>query len=177
MGRDANAISGHGHGARPSGAAHIGNDRGALPVDCHPGAVAPGRNDQRMGHAQECGWRMCNNRGVPIELSLRVAPPQAASQVYHALAGPGGLGFISAATHDDGKIELTCDESRFSARLLRATIDASLLSSPGAHATITLHEPLSDEMLARIAAEGLQAPELTADRMIEVQLAKAGFDD
>ena len=120
---------------------------------------------------------MCNNRKVPIELSLRVTPPQAASQVYRALAGPGGLAFISAATLDDGNIELTCEESHFSARLLRAVIDASLLASPGAHAAMSFYEPLSDDMLARIAAEGLQAPEITADRMIEVQLKKAGFDD
>ena len=78
---------------------------------------------------------------------------------------------------DGENIALTCDAEHFSASLLRAAMNAALHAHLGASAVVELRKPLDDALIAQIAAEGLNAPELSANRILEVQLHAAGFDD
>ncbi len=117
-----------------------------------------------------------NVRDEIIAIAVYPSMPEALPAIAEALGGPGAPdGVLSCDTTDDAVV-VEWDPSRTPASTIYGLIDVEL-GRFRASRIVELLVPLSDELLARIAAEGLHAPDLRADRLLEFQLERSGVLD
>lgn len=110
----------------------------------------------------------------PIVLAVFPSAPQALPALERALVGPGGPDGVLGVRRSDSSIVVEWDPARSAVRLVMAVIDAELRRF-GASRRTELLAPLSEALLARIAAAELQTPEIAPDRILETLLEKAGL--
>lgn len=107
-----------------------------------------------------------------IALAVFPWPVEALQSVERALGGDGRpAGVLECARCGDGTI-VEWDLERTSAALVLAIADVELSRLRASRTTVLL-TPLPLRWWARIAAEGLQAPEIAPDRVLEALLEPA----
>lgn len=111
-------------------------------------------------------------------IALAVSPrtSEALPFLKHALDGPGRPVAVRRAETKDGTLTVEWDMSRSAASVLMALIDVEL-SRFGSGRTTRLLAPMPLEWWTAIAAQGLQAPEIAPDRVLEALLEKHGVAD
>ena len=110
-------------------------------------------------------------------IALAVFPevPEALPHLLDALAGAGRpAGIRSCEPCSNGGLVVEWDLERSPAGVVLGAIDVELRRFNSGR-TAELLTPLSPQSIARIAADGLQSPELTSDRVLEVLLERAGL--
>lgn len=110
----------------------------------------------------------------PIVLAVFPSVPQALPALERALAGPGAPDGVLSVRRSEDSIVVEWDPERSAVRLVMGVIDAELLRY-GSGRRAELLAPLSEQRLAAIAAAELHGPDITADRILESLLAKAGL--
>lgn len=93
-----------------------------------------------------------------------------------ALSGAGRPSGVIAASNCDGGVVVEWDPRRTGAAAVYDLVDVELRRFGGGR-TAELLAPLPDDVVARIAAEGLQAPEIAPDRELETLVKRAGLGD
>lgn len=114
--------------------------------------------------------------GAVIALAVFPALAEALPPLLDALAGPGRPAGVISCDAIDGGIAVEWDPERTGASVVLGTIDVEL-SAFACGRTAELLTPLTAAWAARIAAEGLQAPQIAPDRMLETLLERAGLHD
>jgi hypothetical protein len=110
-----------------------------------------------------------------IALAVYPAPVQALPALLEAFGGAGRpSGVLECSSHGQGVV-IEWDPQRCSAAVVSALVDVELRRFGGAR-TAELLSPLPETIVARIAAEGLGAPQLTPDRLLETLLDRAGLN-
>lgn len=107
-----------------------------------------------------------------IALAIEPAPADALQHVKNALGGPGAPAGISSCEVAGSKILIELRPSVTQPSLVLRIIDVELGRFKG-HRRTQLLSALPMELVARIAAEGLQAPEIASDRILESLLEAA----
>jgi hypothetical protein len=102
-----------------------------------------------------------------IAMALSPTVPQALPSLREALLGPGRpAGVLACRPCDDG-IVLEWDPNVSSADVILGLVDVELRRFGGGR-TIQLLSPLPPATIAKIAAAGLQAPQITPERVLEL---------
>jgi hypothetical protein len=110
--------------------------------------------------------------GAIIALAVYPVPVEALPALLNALGGSGRpAGVLECALCGDGVV-VEWDPERASAELIRTLVDVELRRF-GATRTAELLSPLPEAVVARICAEGLSAPEVTPERILETLVDKA----
>ena len=108
-----------------------------------------------------------------IALRIEPLPPDALPTLAEALGGDGRpQGVIACERFADGLI-LEWDATLGSPLLIPQIVAVELRRWNGSHRAQLL-APLPERMLAALAAEGLRAPEIAPDRILETLLERAG---
>lgn len=104
-----------------------------------------------------------------IALALFPAVPEALSPLVEALAGPGRpAGVLSCVVRADGAI-LEWDPAITQTRVIVELIDLELARFQSARVTELL-SPLPPLLIARVAADGLKAPQIEPARILELRI-------
>jgi len=111
-----------------------------------------------------------------IALAVYPAAAEALPFVRDALAGTGRPSGVIGMSNCNGGGVVEWDPRRTSAAALYDLVDVELRRFGGGR-TAELLAPLPDEVIARIAADGLQAPEIAPDRELETLVKRAGLGD
>jgi hypothetical protein len=113
--------------------------------------------------------------GAPT-IALAVSPSvvEALPVLVDALGGPGRPSGVTDCALSGGAAIVEWDLERTPAALILDMIDAELDRFHSGRTTELL-TPLSEDWLARIAAEGLACPDIAPDRILETLLARAGL--
>lgn len=111
-----------------------------------------------------------------IALAVYPVAAEALPFVRDALAGAGRPSGVIAATSCDGGVVVEWDPRRTAAAVVYDLVDVELRRFGGGR-TAELLAPLPDDVIARVAAEGLQAPEISPDRELETLVKRAGLND
>ena len=101
-----------------------------------------------------------------IALAIEPLPADALPVLARALGGPGAPAGVCDCTSDGTRLFLEFRPDVTPAGLLARIIEVELRRFGGSHRT-KLISPLSMRAAAAIAADGLQAPEIAADRILE----------
>jgi hypothetical protein len=101
-----------------------------------------------------------------IALAIEPLPADALPFLTRALGGPGAPAGVCDCTSDGTRLFLEFRPDVTPAGLLVRIIDVELRRFGGSHRT-KLISPLSMRAAAAIAADGLQAPEIASDRILE----------
>lgn len=109
-----------------------------------------------------------------IAIAVFPAAAEALPFVADALAGAGRPSGVVGTSNCDGGIVVEWDPRRTAAATVYELVDLELRRFGGGR-TAELLAPLPDEVVARIAAEGLQAPEISPDRELETLVKRAGL--
>lgn len=96
--------------------------------------------------------------------------------VRDALSGAGRPSGVVGTWNCDGGIVIEWDPRRTAASAVYDLIDVELRRFGGGRTAEPL-APLPDDVVARVAAEGLQAPEIAPDRELEMLVKRAGLAD
>jgi hypothetical protein len=107
-----------------------------------------------------------------IALAIELAPEDALQHVLHALRGLGAPAGMCDVTSESGVLIVEFRPSLTQPSLVLRIVDVELERFHGYRRT-QLVAPLPVELVARIAADGLQAPEITTDRILESLLGRA----
>jgi hypothetical protein len=112
--------------------------------------------------------------GPVIALAVSPTVAEALPGLLHALGGPGRPAGILDCARIDDTIIIEWDLDRTAWPTIETLIDVELriLRSGRVNALLS---PLPVEWVARLAAYALRAPEITADRILEVQLERHGL--
>ncbi len=115
-------------------------------------------------------------RDEVIAIAVYPSAPEALPAIADALGGPGAPDGVLSCDATGDALLVEWDPSRTPASIVYGLIDVELARF---HASrlVELLVPLSDALLAQIAAEGLRAPDLGADRILEWQLERSGVLD
>jgi hypothetical protein len=109
-----------------------------------------------------------------IALAVYPTPVEALPALRDAFCGAGRpTGVLECSVRGEGAV-IEWDPQRCSAALVSALVDVELRRFGGAR-TAELLSPLPQTLLARIVADGLGAPEITPDRILETLLHRAGL--
>jgi len=104
-----------------------------------------------------------------IALAVSPAVPQALPALREALAGPGRPAGILACHPISGGLVIEWDPDVSRADLVFGVIDAELRRFASGR-TAQVLSPLPESTIAKLASEGLQAPEVGLDRVLEALL-------
>lgn len=107
-----------------------------------------------------------------IALAIEPAPADALPQLARALGGPGAPAGIAACETVDGALVVELRPAVTHPNLLIRIVDVELKRFSGSRRTYLL-SPVPAGVMAAIAADGLQAPEIGPDRILEMLLEKA----
>lgn len=112
---------------------------------------------------------------TPI-IALAVFPEvrEALPPLLDALSGPGRPAAILSCEPRGGGMVVEWDPQRVSAGVVLGLVDVELRRFNSGR-TAELLSPLPPAWIARIAADGLQAPQVAADRVLEVLMDDAGL--
>lgn len=127
-----------------------------------------------MDAAELCG-RVRDGRWYDeaiIALAIEPAPPDALRPLAQALGGPGAPAGVISADAVDGRLIVEFRPLVTQSSLLMRIADVELRRFNGSRRSACL-TPLPVGIVARIAAEGLQAPEIAPDRILESLLGIA----
>ena len=109
-----------------------------------------------------------------IALALYPSVAQALPPLAQALGGPGKPAGMLACDPIDGGLVLEWDPERSSAAVVLGVVDVELERFRSGK-TAELLAPLAPAWVARIAAEGLRAPDIAPERILETLIARAGL--
>jgi hypothetical protein len=104
-----------------------------------------------------------------IALAISPSAPQALPRLARALGGPGAPDGVLACETEGQAVVLEWDLERTSAALVLGLVDVELARF-NAHRANALLSPLPLAWWTRLAAEGLRAPEVAPERVLEEQL-------
>jgi hypothetical protein len=107
-----------------------------------------------------------------IALAVFPAAAQALPSLLDALGGPGRPAGVLACRPCAGGVVVEWDPARTGAGLVLGLIDVELRRFGGVR-TIEVLSPLPAELVARIAAEGLAAPQIEPNKILELRLDRA----
>jgi len=110
-----------------------------------------------------------------IALAIEPTPADALPAIADALSGPGGPSGVLECAARDGAALVEFLPSRILPSLILNAADVELRRFRG-YRTVRLLNPLPAEVMARIAADGLQAAEITPERILETLLEQAGAE-
>lgn len=105
--------------------------------------------------------------GPIIALALFPTVPEALPVLLEALAGPGRPEGVLACHAMAGGMIVEWDPQRSAADVMLGTIDVELRRFSSGR-TAELLSPLPPEVLAAVAARGLQTPQITTRRILEL---------
>jgi hypothetical protein len=111
-----------------------------------------------------------------IAIAVFPVAAEALPFVRDALGGSGRPSGIVGTSNCNGGVVVEWDPRRTAAAAVYDLVDVELRRFGGGR-TVELLAPLPDEVIARIAAEGLQAPEIAPDRELETLVKRAGLGD
>ncbi|HZZ00765.1 MAG TPA: hypothetical protein VFE36_14460 [Candidatus Baltobacteraceae bacterium] len=111
-----------------------------------------------------------------IALAVYPAAAEALPFVRDALAGAGRPSGVIATSSCEGGVVVEWDPYRTAAAVVYDVVDVELARFGGGR-TAELLAPLPEDLIARLAAEGLQAPEISPDRELETLVERAGLAD
>ena len=111
-----------------------------------------------------------------IAVAVYPVAAEALPFVADALAGAGRPSGVIGTSNCDGGVVVEWDPRRTRAAAVYDLVDVELRRFGGGR-TAELLAPLPEEVVARIASEGLQAPELSPDRELETLVERAGLAD
>jgi hypothetical protein len=112
--------------------------------------------------------------GAIIALAVYPAPAEALPALLDALGGPGRpSGILECAPCQDGLV-VEWDPGRASATVIMTLVDVELQRF-AATRTAELLTPLPETVVTQICAEGLAAPEMSPERILETLVDKAGL--
>lgn len=148
----------------------------------HGGCVTWQRNDGGFssyalveGAAESSAAELARVAGVSLVdgpvIALAVSPhsPEALPALENALAGPGAPLVVVRCERVNDALEIEWNPEPASAASVMAIVDLELARLACGRTTILL-SPLPLEVWTRIAGEGLQAPEIAPDRVLEALL-------
>ena len=148
----------------------------------HGGRVAWQRNDAGFssyalveGAAESCAAELSRTVGVSLVdgpiIAVAVSPhsPEALPLLESALAGLGAPLAVTRCERANGALEIEWNPAGAAAASVMKLVDLEL-ARLACGRTTTLLSPLPLEVWTRIAAEGLQAPEIAPDRVLEALL-------
>jgi hypothetical protein len=101
-----------------------------------------------------------------IALAIEPAPTDALPHLLRALTGPGAPGGVLDAAVEGDSLLVDLKSSPAPRNVALRIIDVELRRFNG-HRKTQLLTPLTPEIAAAIAADGLQAPEIASDRILE----------
>jgi len=104
--------------------------------------------------------------GAIIALAVTPRPPEAFPALADAFDGAGRPSGMLACDRIGDELVLEWDPARTRASVVVALLDAELARFRGTRASRAL-APMPDAVLAAIAADGLEAPEIAPDRILE----------
>jgi hypothetical protein len=104
-----------------------------------------------------------------IALAVTPRPPEAFPALLDALGGSGRPGGVLGADRIGDELALEWDPTLSPASLVMAVLDAELRRFAGSRVTRSL-APLPVSLSAAVAADGLGAAEIAADRVLETYL-------
>jgi hypothetical protein len=107
-----------------------------------------------------------------VALALFPALPEALPRLREALTGPGRPAGIVSAGSCPGGVVVEWDPSLTAAAVILGLVDVELARFASAR-TAELLSPLPESIVAKLAAEGLQAPQLGLQRILELRLGHA----
>jgi hypothetical protein len=107
-----------------------------------------------------------------IALAIEPAPQDALPQLLHALSGPGAPAGICGVRSTEDAIIVDIRPLVTQPSFVLRIVDVELERFHGYRRTHLL-SPLPPDAIARIAAVGLQAPEISPDRILEALLERA----
>lgn len=111
-----------------------------------------------------------------IAIAVFPVAAEALPFVRDALAGSGRPSGVIGTSDCSGGIIVEWDPRRTAVAAIYDLIDVELRRFGGGRSAELL-APLPDEVIARIAADGLQAPEIAPDRELETLVKRAGLGD
>jgi hypothetical protein len=130
-----------------------------------PQGIDPAALEQRMPEARWFGEAI-------IALAIEPAPADALPHIARALGGPGAPAGVATCEILDGVLLLEFRPAVTHPNLLVRIIDVELKRFLGFRRTHLL-SPVPAGVMAAIAADGLQAPEIAPDRILDLLLEKA----
>ena len=104
-----------------------------------------------------------------IALAVNPSTPEALPLLVEAFAGAGRPSGVLGCERRDGGVVITWDLKLTKASTILALVDAELARFHASRVCEVV-SPLSIEAVALIAAEGLGAAEIVADRILDVRL-------
>lgn len=107
-----------------------------------------------------------------IALAIEPAPADALPQIARALGGCGAPAGIAACEPVDGALVVEFRPRLTHPDLVTRIVDVELKRFSGSRCTHLL-SPVPMDVMAAVAAGGLQAPEIGPDRILELLLEKA----
>lgn len=110
-----------------------------------------------------------------IALAIEPTPADALPAILEALSGPGGPAGVLECAVSGGAAIVEFLPSRITPSLILNVIDVELRRFRG-YRSVALLNPLPAEVSAKIAADGLQASEITTQRILETLLEQAGAE-
>lgn len=102
-----------------------------------------------------------------IELAVTPSPPEALPILLEALAGAGGPRGVVACERTGSELRVRWDVATTPASVLRALLRTETGRFGGSY-TVRLLEPLSVEVAASVAADGLQTAGVVPERILDV---------
>ncbi|MHB8141255.1 MAG: hypothetical protein ACYDHD_08425 [Vulcanimicrobiaceae bacterium] len=105
--------------------------------------------------------------GAIIALAIYPQPAEALQNLQTALGGPGRPSGILESVLTDRALLLEWDPTVTGTLLIWAVVDAELRRYGNCSRRCRLLAPLPEGLLAKIAAAGLQTPEIACDRILE----------
>jgi hypothetical protein len=133
-----------------------------------PAGVDPVDLEQRFSEGR---WY----REAIIALAIEPEPSDALPALLRALHGPGSPTGIAACENTGTQLIVEIEPSLTQPALVLRIVDVELRRLNG-YRRIALLSPLPVELVARIAAAGLQAPEIAPDRILESLLESANVE-
>jgi hypothetical protein len=113
-------------------------------------------------------------QGAIIAVAVFPAAPEALPALLDAFGGAGRPAAVLACMPCPGGVTIEWAAARSSPALIGSLADVELRRY-GAGRSMELLAPLPLELAASIAAQGLHAPEISAERVLEVLVERAGF--
>ncbi len=130
----------------------------------------PDRYDQSavVAAVPEASWY----DGAIIALAVFPAVPEALPRLLEALDGPGRPAGVLASRPCAGGVIVEWDPQRVGVRVVLGLVDAELQRFNSGR-TAEVLSPLPLELVAAIAAQGLEAPEIEPARILEARIDRA----
>lgn len=114
-------------------------------------------------------WHGTAYDGPIIALAVFPAAPQALPAVLESLGGRGRPSGVVGAERCDGAAVIEWDPEATQSRVVTALVDLELRRF-GSARTSELLTPLPPALAAKVAADGLAAPQISPERILEVRI-------